>query len=444
MADISLVHFKSARSPSPLVATLPVEQWPRESLVTKMVAAFQDAMAEIVHPGDVVAVKVHLGERYSERYLRPTYVRHLVEAIRDRGGKPFVTDTLLRGSAHATSVWTRRGVHEAMETMARNGFTTETVGAPIIFADAMNKTDGIPVKVGGRLIQTAYIAPLLADADVLISLAHFKGHDCAAFGGQMKALGVGCQSKRGKFWVHCEEKIRVVEEKCDGCGKCLEVCPTNALARRNGHADAKVRLDPDLCTDCEQCLFACPQHALAAKFAPLGPGLCARIGEAAAGIVNLLGKDRCGFINVAIDITPLCDCDPFTDVPFVQDIGVFASRDPVAVDRAAVDMVTALPGLPASMAEDVGVMAPGAEKLNAIARLRWLKTPGATDQAPDWRGMLAAAEGVGLGTQGYRLVADPETISPAVRDWLLSREGDWTSACQGVVDAKTGSVVASR
>ncbi len=438
MAEPALVHFKSARSPSPLVATCPVDHWPRESLVGKMIAAFHEALGDVVRPGDVVAVKTHLGERYSERYLRPTYVRHLCDAIRERGGKPFVTDTLLRGAAHATAVWTRRGVHEALETAAQNGFTSETVGAPILFADAVNKTDGIPVAVNGRLVQTAYVAPLLADADALISLAHFKGHDCAAFGGQMKALGVGCQSKRGKFWVHCDEKIRLVEERCDGCGKCLEVCPTDALARQDG-VGSKVRLDQALCVDCEKCLFACPQKAFAQKFAPLGPGLCARIGEAAAGAVNLIGKDRCGFINVAVDVVPLCDCDPFQDVPMVQDIGVFASKDPVAADRAAVDFVTALPGLPGSMAEDAGCMAPGAEKLNAVARLRWLKTPGATDQAPDWRSMLDAAEGIGLGTQAYRLVCDPATIPPVVREWLDKRGGEYPSACAGIVEARPGA-----
>ena len=342
--------------------------------------------------GKTVAIKMHLGFGVGYSTITPLLVGRVVKAVKDAGGKPFITDTLLRGSAHATHVWTRRGVHEAMATMTRNGFTTETVGAPILFADAMNKTDGIPVEVGGQHIKTAYVAPMLADADALISLAHFKGHDCASFGGQIKALVVGCQSKRCKFWVHCEDQIRLIEERCDGCGKCLEVCPTGALARPSGRlgADGKVELDQSKCVDCEKCMSACPTHAFAQKFAPLGTGLCARIGEAAAGVVNLIGKEHCGYINVAIDVTPLCDCDPFTDVPFVQDIGVFASKDPVAADRAAVDMVTAFPGLPGSMAEDCDVLGAGVEKLNAIARLRWLKTPGATDQAPDCRVMLAA------------------------------------------------------
>jgi hypothetical protein len=443
MTEPAIVHFRSARTPSPTVAKCAAEHWPHESLVARTVQAFEAACADVIHPGDVVAVKTHLGERYSERYLRPTYARHLVDAIKHLGGRPFLTDTLLRGSEHATGVWTRRGLHDALDTAARNGFTSETIGAPIIFADSVRKTDGVPVRVGGQLIETAYVAPLLADADALISLAHFKGHDCAAFGGQMKALGVGCQSKRGKFWMHCETKPMVDAARCDGCGQCLSACEAGAIALFANGAGPKARIDEPRCVECERCIFACPSKAISAKFAPLGTGLCARIGEGAAGVVRLIGPERCGFINVAIDISPLCDCDPFTDVPFVQDIGVFASKNPVACDRAAVDFVTAMPGLPDSMAEDVGVMGRGDEKLNAIARARWLQTPGATSQAPDWRVMLSAGERVGLGTQRYRLSAPAGSIPARVQDWLLSGLGECASACAGVCEPAEAQAIRS-
>ena len=442
MTNPAIVHFRSARAPSPLVAKCPADQWPHESLVARTVEAFETACDDVVHAGDIVAVKTHLGERYSERYLRPTYLRHLVDAIKRLGGKPVVTDTMLRGSAHATGVWTRRGLHDAMDTATRNGFTPETIGAPIIFADAISKSDGIPVAVGGVQIETAYVAPMLADVDALISLAHFKGHDCAAFGGQMKALGVGCQSKRGKFWVHCDRKPAVDAARCDGCGKCLPSCRAGAVTVEPTALGPRARIDDARCVECEQCIFACPTKAISAHFAPLGSGLCARIGEAAAGAVRLVGPERCGYINLAIDIAPLCDCDPFTDVPFVQDIGVFASKDPVACDRAAVDFVTAMPGLPDSMAEDAEVMGRGDEKLNAIARARWLQTPGATDQAPDWRVMLAAAEGVGLGTQSYRIVAPEGHVTEATTGWLLGRGGAAASACAAVEPLETSPVAA--
>ena len=217
----------------------------------------------------------------------------------------------------------------------------------------------------------------------------------------MKNLGVGCQAKQGKHWIHHDQPFRVDPERCNGCGDCVPACPEGAIHMEG----AKAAIDEEICVLCEECLPSCSPGAIGAPFAPLGEGLCARIGEAAAGVVQLVGPEKCGFVNVAVDITPLCDCDPFTDVPFVQDLGVFASRDPVALDRACVDAVTAAAGLPDSMAEEAGVMEPGVEKFNALARMRWLATPGGEDQAPDWRVMLDAAERMGLGTQQYDLVA---------------------------------------
>ena len=388
-----------------LISQVPVEKWYTHSLVYKLEVTCRRALEEVVSPGDVVAIKVHLGERYTARHLRPTLVRQVVDLVRDWGGKPIVTDTLLRGSYRATETWTRRGMHEALATAARNGFTSETLGAPLIFADYVNERRGIPVEIGGRsssaLIERAYVAPLFGNVDALISLAHFKGHDCASIGGQMKNLGVGCQAKQGKHWIHHDQPFRVDAERCNGCGDCVPACPEGAI-RMEG---AKAVIDEEICVLCEECLPSCSPGAIGAPFAPLGEGLCARIGEAAAGVVQLVGPEKCGFVNVAVDITPLCDCDPFTDVPFVQDLGVFASRDPVALDRACVDAVTAAAGLPDSMAEEAGVMEPGVEKFNALARMRWLATPGGEDQAPDWRVMLDAAERMGLGTQQYDLVA---------------------------------------
>jgi uncharacterized Fe-S center protein len=399
MTERAFVFFHSARASGELIPQVPADQWYAHSLVYKLEVACRRAMEGMVRPGDVVAIKVHLGERYTARHLRPTLVRQVVDLVTDWGGKPIVTDTLLRGSYRATETWTRRGMHEALATAARNGFTPETLGAPLIFADYVNERRGIPVDIGGRLVERAYVAPLFGDVDALISLAHFKGHDCASIGGQMKNLGVGCQAKQGKHWIHHEQPFRVDPDRCDGCGDCVSVCPEGAV-RMEGQWAA---IDEEACVLCAECLRVCAPGAIGAAFSPLGKGLCARIGEAATGVVQLVGQAKCGFVNVAVDITPLCDCDPFTDVPFVQDLGIFASRDPVALDRACVDAVTAASGLPNSMAEEAGVMEPGVEKFNALARVRWLATPGGEDQAPDWRVMLDAAEGVGLGTQQYHL-----------------------------------------
>ena len=206
-------------------------------------------------------------------------------------------------------------------------------------------------------------------------------------------------------------------EKCNGCGDCIPACPVKAIVMENG----KARILPKKCIDCGFCVDYCPKEAFTSRSFPDVREQQARIGETAAGIVKYF-EGKCAFINLAIDITPLCDCDPFVGVPVIPDLGVFSSKDPVAVDRACVDMANNSPGIPGSMAEIAGVMEKGAEKFNAIARLRWKATPGATHVAPDWRTMLDAAEKAGAGTQKYKLIEvnfgyPPKTIKELFEEY---------------------------
>ncbi|OYT49219.1 hypothetical protein B6U79_02260 [Candidatus Bathyarchaeota archaeon ex4484_231] len=324
-------------------------------------------LSDIVSPGDSVAVKIHFGERYSQYYIRPIYVRKVVDKIKELGGKPFVCDTLFSGAVvlrdeAGEPLWSRRTFKDGLETAAMNGFTQETMGCPVMFADDPNGTASVQKPFEGRYIKQVYIAPAIAEADVLLSFAHFKCHDCMAIGGALKNVGVGCSSKQGKWWIHHGSKLTVDPSKCTGCGECVSVCPVGAIEM----VKEKAHIIPEKCID------------------------------------HFGGK--VAFVNLAMDIVPLCDCDPFQGVPVVPDLGVLASKDPVAVDRACVDLVNASHGIPGSMAEAAGVLQPGVEKINAIAKMRWKATPGATHVTPDWRVMLKAAERVGLGTQRYKLV----------------------------------------
>jgi len=393
------VFFAEARISSTAIPRVTPEQWYRHSLVHKMERVFDEALGGVVSPGDLVAVKIHLGERYSHGYIRPIYVRRLVEKLKDLGAKPFVTDTLLSGYEQK-SPWMRRQLEGALQTAAMNGFTSETVGAPIIIADAPKGLKSVEVEINGKELKRAYLAPAIAEADALIGFAHFKGHDVVGMGGAIKNLGVGGQTKIGKYWIHRQAKPKVVESKCNGCGECLPVCPLGAITLIEG----KASIDSGACLPCGFCLEFCDQGALYAPFTAIPDQIENRVGEAASALLKHIGREKCGFINLAVDITPLCDCDPFLGIPFVPDIGVLASRDSVALDRACCDLVTAMPGVPGSMAEEAEVMAPGVEKLNAIARLRWLATPGAENCRPDWRIMLKAAENLGIGTQDYELI----------------------------------------
>jgi len=218
-------------------------------------------------------------------------------------------------------------------------------------------------------------------------------------GGTLKNIGVGCSAKQGKWWIHHSSKLSVDLEKCSGCGDCVSYCPVEAIKMVQG----KAHIIQEKCIDCAGCIDHCKFAAFVSRTFPTIEEQEARIAETATGIIQYF-KGKVAFINLAIDIVPLCDCDPFQGVPIVPDLGVLASKDPVALDRACIDLVNSSSGISNSRAEAAGVLKPGTEKLNAVAKMRWKATPGATHVTPDWRVMLDTAEKVGLGTQKYNLI----------------------------------------
>jgi len=400
----SQVYFASAQVPITYITQVPVTKWYTYSLVYQTKELAGKILADIISPGDSIAVKVHFGERYNQSYIRPIYVRKVVDKVKELGGKPFVCDTIFSGGRiqydeAGEPVWSRRALEEALKTATMNGFTSETMACPVLFADAPKGLRSEKYQFNGKHIKKVYIAPAIAEADVLLSLAHFKCHDCMSIGGALKNIGVGCSSKQGKWWIHHNTRLEVDPEKCDGCGACVPVCPVRAIILEN----SKAQIMPEECVDCAICIDYCPKEAFTSRTFPSIEEQEARIAETAAGIVKYF-DGKCGFVNLAVDIVPLCDCDPFVGISVVPDQGVLASKDPVALDRACVDIVNASPGIPSSMAEHAGVIKKGVDKFNPIAKVRWNATPGATHVTPDWRVMLTAAEEAGLGTQIYDLI----------------------------------------
>jgi uncharacterized Fe-S center protein len=398
------VYYVSAHVPITYITQVPEIKWYTYSLIHQTKELAGTILSDSISPGDSVAIKIHFGERYSQYYIRPIYVRKVVDEIKKLGGKPFVCDTLLSGGTvlrdqEGEPTWSRRILDEGLLTAAMNGFTHETMGCPVIFADDPKGISTVKYQFHGRYIKQVYIAPAIAEADVLLSLAHFKCHDCMSIGGALKNIGVGCSSKQGKWWIHHNVKLTVDSSRCTGCGECVTKCPVAAIEMVEG----KARIDPEKCIDCGFCVDYCKPEAFTSEPFPTIDEQEARIAETAAGIVKYFG-DKTAFLNLAMDIAPLCDCDLFQGTPIVPDLGVLASKDPVALDRACVDLVNASPGISGSMAEVAGVLNSGAEKFNPIAKMRWNATPGATHVTPDWRVMLRAAEEAGLGTQRYQLV----------------------------------------
>jgi len=322
-------------------------------------------------PGDLVAVKTHMGEAYNVGYLRPIIIRTLVEALKAKGCRPFVTDT----TTMPYHPWISRTLAiDHLETANMNGFNQGTMGCPIIIADGWLGTDDVIVDLEGRgtHLTKQFVARAIADADAVLSVAHFKGHPAGGYGGAMKNIGVGGASKRGKMNLHgalAGDKPVFNNELCPGRScewweTCEACCPEGGITI----TDEGFEVDEEACVYCFSCANLCVNMAGvgAIQRFDLLPALGRRIADSALAAVMTKDPGMNFFMNYAIDISPACDCYGWTDTPIVNGLGILASTDPVAVDKACIDMMNEAPGLTNSEAEDFGAMAPGDKKLNII------------------------------------------------------------------------------
>ena len=288
-------------------------------------------IAGVVSQGDVVAVKVHMGEYGGSTYIRPPLVRRVCDLVKKAGGKPFVTDTTTLYPAR------RFTARQYLDTAAFNGFTRESLEAPVVIADGEEGYDGvwvnIPKQVSDCPLDRIKVANEIASADSLVVLSHFKGHDLSGFGGSIKNIAMGCVTKESKAAQHRANRAEIDLSKCTGCGNCAEACPFKALAIIKD----KVNRYDEKCMNCNHCAFLCPEEAFY-----LSPGVKEKfqlyLAHAASGVLNQF-HNRVAFINFIQDVTPLCDCAAPSGLPVVPDIGILASMDVVAVDKASLDLM---------------------------------------------------------------------------------------------------------
>ena len=297
------------------------------SLTDKLQKLIKEAgIGSIDMEGKFVAIKMHFGELGNLAYIRPNYAKAVADVVKEQGGLPFLTDcnTLYPGS--------RKHALEHLDCANINGFNTVTTGCQIIIADGLRGTDDIIVPVpDAEYCKEAYIGRAIMDADVFISLTHFKGHEMAGFGGAIKNIGMGCGSRAGKMQQHNSGKPEVKEERCKGCKRCAKECGSDAISYKN----KKAWIDPDKCKGCGRCIGACAFDAIRNRNsnAPLIMGK--KMAEYTKAVVN----GRPNFhINLVMDISPNCDCHGENDAPILPDIGMLASFDPVALDQACVDL----------------------------------------------------------------------------------------------------------
>lgn len=357
-----------------------------EGLPTKLKRLMRAAgIGNIDFEGKFVAIKMHFGELGNLGFLRPNYAKAVVDVVKELGGQPFLTDcnTLYVGS--------RKNALEHLYCAWENGFTPLTVGCPILIGDGLKGTDDIDVPVaGGEYIKEAKIGRAVMDADVFISLTHFKGHEMAGFGGAIKNIGMGCGSRAGKKEQHYNGKPSVNAELCRGCRLCQKECANNGLVF--DEASRKMHIDTNNCVGCGRCLGACNFDAISfANWAAVKELNC-RMAEYAKAVVD----GRPSFhISLVVDVTPNCDCHAENDVPILPNIGMFASFDPLALDQACVDACLKAEPLPHSqLAERM------AEKDFCDHHDHFENT---TPNA-EYKTCLEHAEKIGIGNRAYELV----------------------------------------
>ena len=279
-----------------------------------------------------VALKIHFGEFGNVAYVRPNYAAVIVRIVKEIGGKPFLTDsnTLYSGS--------RSNAIDHIHTAMVNGFNPIAVGCDVIIADGLRGKDERIVDIGGTYCPEPKIGAAIAEADIVLSITHFKGHEMAGFGGAIKNLGMGAGSVAGKLDMHSTAQPKVEDEKCIGCRICEKNCAHDAIHVINKLA----AIDYDRCVGCGQCVALCKNEAAVMGSTESGEILNYKIAEYTKAVL----KDKPNFhIAFIMNVSPECDCWGHNDAAIIPDLGIAASFDPVALDQACADLVNAAPVL---------------------------------------------------------------------------------------------------
>ena len=337
---------------------------------------------------DLVAIKLHFGEKGNTAYVRPIFLRRVVDRVRQYKGKPFLTDTntLYTGS--------RSEAVSHLITAFENGFTESVVNAPIVIADGLRGNSAVKVRIDKPIFKTVSIAREICMTDALVVVTHFKGHELSGFGGALKNLGMGCSSREGKLTQHSNISPRVKGKACKGCETCLTWCAQEAISMLPLKSGVETKqgvasIDPKKCVGCGECILSCPSGAIQIQWNESIPIFQKKMVEHACGAVQKK-KGKVLYVNFLTQISPACDCYGYSDTPIVNDIGILSSEDPVAIDQTSVDLVNKEEGNRSSKLSKN--WEPEGDKFRAIY------------PEVDWNIQLAYAEEIGMGTREYELI----------------------------------------
>jgi len=352
----------------------------KENLLDKISMLMRNCrLDELIAPHDLAAVKLHFGEKGNHAFVRPIFIRRVVDEMKACGASPFLTDssTLYPGE--------RKEAVSALRCAIENGFAFAVVNAPLIMSDGLRGQTSTNVKIAGDLLKSVSIGSEIVEADSLVAVSHFKCHELTGFGGALKNLGMGCASRAGKLVQHSTVAPKVAEKFCTGCGICLKACVHDAIAVIEG----KAKIDADKCAGCGRCITACSIKAVNIQWNEAAPLVMKKMCEFALGAVQ--GKQHKSlFINFITQVSPACDCYGYADAPIVNDIGICASTDPVAVDQACADLVNNAEGNRNSALRNGWES--GSDKFRGV------------HPDIDWEIQLDHAEKIGVGKRAYTLI----------------------------------------
>ena len=376
-----------------------------DSILTKFERLIEKAgIDQIDFKDKFVAVKVHFGEVGNMAFLRHQYAKVLCDHIKARGGKPFLTD------CNTLYVGYRNNALNHLDAAFVNGYNPLSTGVHTIIADGLRGTDEreIPVE-GGEYVKEAKIGAAVAEADIIVSLTHFKGHVNAGFGGALKNIGMGCGSKKGKMEMHSSGTPRIDGGKCIGCGMCVDHCANDGVHVVDGTAV----IDEGHCVGCGYCIAYCPAGAIMTKWDEAKPVMNKKIAEYTKAVLD--GKPSF-HVSLVLDVSPDCDCERHNDVPVIPNVGMFASFDPVALDQACVDAANKQPVIQGSKADPQVKEASASDHMDgarAIPEQAYSEHAAGDDghdvfrmvhPDTDWAAGLDHAVKLGIGTREYELV----------------------------------------
>ncbi len=358
----------------------------KENLLQKLSRLLKTAgMNDMLTESDLTAVKIHFGEKGNTAYIRPVFIRQIIESVKESRALPFLTD------ANTLYAGTRSNTVSHIHTAIENGFSYASMDTtPIVIADGLRGKSESRVRIDKKNCSEVFIGSEVINADALISIAHFKGHELSGFGGTLKNIGMGCASRKGKLDMHSRVSPKIKRKTCTGCSACADHCPAEAITiKKNDTKENKAYLNPKACIGCAECIVRCPADSVKINWNQTIPVFLEKMMEYTLGVLKDK-KKKSFFINFITDIAPKCDCLPYSEAPIVNNIGILASTDPVAIDQAGADLVNQQKAVAGTVLKSNHN--PGEDKFRGLY------------PDVDWEYQLDYAQDIGLGSRKYRLV----------------------------------------